>query len=213
MLTAIRRASSRVSSLAVVRRPKGTRPNDGLILDHYRESPGDDGICGRAFDVPEAHLVRQVLLGHAKVRTPFLYISYPIGWRIWVQPAEGRNPVNDDRGVPEQAEEQVVVLWSRLNLGFQAAACWSWWLAQETLALPAQASRRRLQCVESDLTWIFPSLLTDSLSNASDAKPASSRNIFAVGHRRVDVLNCRRCNGFRGHVATLSRRQSGASLI
>ena len=89
---------------------KSTRPNDGLVLNHYSESPGDDSICGGALDIPEAHLVGQVLLGHTKVLTPFLYVSYPLGWRIWVQPAVGRNPVNDDRGVPEHAEEQRVVL-------------------------------------------------------------------------------------------------------
>jgi hypothetical protein len=89
---------------------KGTRPNDGLVLNHYSKSPDDDSICGRALDIPEAHLVGQVLLGHTKVLTPFLYVSYPLGWRIWVQPAVGRNPVNDDRGVPEHAEEQLVVL-------------------------------------------------------------------------------------------------------
>src|SRR5262245_14339369 len=65
---------------------KGTGPNDGLVLKRYSESPGDDSICGRALDIPEAHLVGQVLLDHAKALTPYLYISHPLGWSIWVQP-------------------------------------------------------------------------------------------------------------------------------
>jgi hypothetical protein len=51
-----------------------------------------------------------VLGGHAKVLTPFLYVSEPIGRSIWVQLAIGRNAVDDDRGVPENAEEKIVVL-------------------------------------------------------------------------------------------------------
>jgi hypothetical protein len=88
---------------------KSTRPNDGLVLNHYSKSPGDDSICGRALDISEAHLVGQALLSHTKIPTPFLYVSYPLGWRVWVQPPVGRNPVNDDRGVPEHAEERLVV--------------------------------------------------------------------------------------------------------
>jgi hypothetical protein len=51
-----------------------------------------------------------VLGGHAKVLTPFLYVSEPIGRCIWVQLAIGSNAVDDDRGVPETAEEKIVVL-------------------------------------------------------------------------------------------------------
>ena len=89
---------------------KGTGSNDGLVLNRYSESPRDDSICGRALDIPEAYLVGQALLDHAKALTPFLYISHPLGWSIWVQPTVGRNTVNDDRGFPKHAEEQVVVL-------------------------------------------------------------------------------------------------------
>jgi hypothetical protein len=42
--------------------------------------------------------------------TPFLDVSKPIRWTIRVQPAIGRNTADDHRGVPEPAEEQIVVL-------------------------------------------------------------------------------------------------------
>jgi hypothetical protein len=51
-----------------------------------------------------------MLVGHAKALTPFLYVSEPIGRSIWVQPAIGRYAVDDDRGVPENADEKIVVL-------------------------------------------------------------------------------------------------------
>src|SRR5262249_8502881 len=72
------------------------------------EGAGDDSVCGRALDIPEAHLIGQMLLGHAKALTPFLYISHPIGWCIWVQPAVGRNTVNDDRGVPNTLKSKLL---------------------------------------------------------------------------------------------------------
>src|SRR5215469_11584690 len=89
---------------------KGTGPNDGLALNRDSESPRYDSICGRALDIPEAHLVGQVFFGDAKALTPFLYVSEPIGRSIWVQPAIGRNAVDDDRAVPENAQEKIVVL-------------------------------------------------------------------------------------------------------
>ena len=89
---------------------KGTGPNDGLALNRDSESPQYDSICGRALDIPEAHLVGQVLSGDTKVLTPFLYVSEPIGRSIWIQPAIGCNAVDDDRGVPENAEEKIVVV-------------------------------------------------------------------------------------------------------
>ena len=110
---------------------KGTGPNDGLALDRDSESPRYDSICGRALDIPEAHLVGQVLVGHAKVLTPFLYVSEPIGRSIWVQPAIGRNAVDDDRGVPENAEEKIVVLGvEAVDVGVDQSldypvGCWS----------------------------------------------------------------------------------------
>ena len=64
----------------------------------------------RALDIPEADLVRTMLLGHAKILTPFLDVSEPIRRTIGVQPAIRRNTVDDDRGVPERAEEQILVL-------------------------------------------------------------------------------------------------------
>ena len=89
---------------------KSTGPNDGLALKRYSESARDNCISGRALDIPEAQLVGQVLLDYAKALAPYLYVSHPLGWSIWVQPTVGRNTVNDDRGVPEHAKEQIVIL-------------------------------------------------------------------------------------------------------
>jgi len=65
---------------------EGTGLNDGLALNHDSESPRYDSICGQALDIPEAHLVGQVLFGDTEVLTPFLYVSEPIGRSIWIQP-------------------------------------------------------------------------------------------------------------------------------
>ena len=89
---------------------KGTGPNYGLALNRDSESPRYDSICGRALDIPRAHLVGQVFFGDTEVLTPFLYVSESIGRSIWIQPAIGCNAVDDDRGVPENAEEKFVVL-------------------------------------------------------------------------------------------------------
>ena len=89
---------------------KGTGSNRRLALNRDSESPRYDRICGQAFDIPEAHLVGQVLVGHAKILTPFRYVGKPIGRSIWVQPAIGRYAVDDDGSVPENAKEKVVVL-------------------------------------------------------------------------------------------------------
>ena len=89
---------------------KRTCSNHGLPLDRYSESPCYHRIGGRALDIPESHFVGEVLVGHVKVLAPFLDVSEPIGGTIRVQPAIGRNPVDDDRGVLEDAEEQIVVL-------------------------------------------------------------------------------------------------------
>jgi hypothetical protein len=46
----------------------------------------------------------------ASLRTSFLrhfYVSKPIGRSIWVQPAIGRDAINDDRGVPKNTEETI----------------------------------------------------------------------------------------------------------
>src|SRR5687768_2029067 len=82
---------------------KGTGPYDRLALDRNGESPRYDRICERAFDIPEAHLVGQMLSGHTKILAPFLDVSEPIRWSIGVQPAIRRNTVDDDRSVPEHA--------------------------------------------------------------------------------------------------------------
>jgi len=50
------------------------------------------------------------LVGHGESRTPLRYVSEPIGRRVRVQPAIGRDPVDDDCGVSEQAGEAIVVL-------------------------------------------------------------------------------------------------------
>jgi hypothetical protein len=50
------------------------------------------------------------LFGHTEVLTPFLYVSELIGRSIWIQPPIGCNAVDDDRGVPENAEEKIVVM-------------------------------------------------------------------------------------------------------
>jgi hypothetical protein len=49
-------------------------------------------------------------VGHTEIRTPFRYVSEPIGWSIRVQPAIGRYTVDDDCSIPEDAEEEFVVL-------------------------------------------------------------------------------------------------------
>jgi hypothetical protein len=89
---------------------KGNGPNDGLALNRDSESPRYDSICGQALDIPEAHLVGHVLFGDTEVLTPFLYVSEPIGRSIRIQPPIGGNAVEDDHGVPENAEEKIVVM-------------------------------------------------------------------------------------------------------
>ena len=68
-----------------------------------------------------------MLVSNAKILTPFRYVSEPVGRSIWIQPAIGRDSVDDDRGVPEDAEEEIVVLvveafdvGRRLETGLQA---------------------------------------------------------------------------------------------
>jgi hypothetical protein len=51
-----------------------------------------------------------MLIGDAEVATPFFDVSEPVGRTIRVQPAIGRNPVDDDRRVAEDAENDIVVL-------------------------------------------------------------------------------------------------------
>lgn len=89
---------------------KSSGPNNGLAPHRNGESPRYDSICGRALDIPEAHLIGQVFIGHAKVLTPLLYVSEPVGRSVWVQPSIGRNAVDDDRGVRKNIEEKIVVL-------------------------------------------------------------------------------------------------------
>ena len=89
---------------------KGTGPNDGLPLDRYSESPWYDSLRRRALDIPESWLVGEVLVGHTEIRTPFRYVTEPIGWSIRVQPAIGRDTVDDDCSVLKNAKEKLVVL-------------------------------------------------------------------------------------------------------
>jgi hypothetical protein len=64
----------------------------------------------RSLNGPEAHLVRQVLVRDAKVLTPLFHIDKPIGRGIRVQPAIGCGPINDDRGIPKNAEKKLDIL-------------------------------------------------------------------------------------------------------
>ena len=74
------------------------------------ERPGNDRIRIGAFHIPEPHFVRHVLVRDPKVVTPLFYVSKPIGRSIRVQPAVGRDAVNDDGVIPENAEEKLDVL-------------------------------------------------------------------------------------------------------
>ena len=46
----------------------------------------------------------------SKVLTPLFYVSKPIGRSIRVQPAIRCDPINDDGGVPKNAEEKLDIL-------------------------------------------------------------------------------------------------------
>ena len=51
-----------------------------------------------------------VLVRHAKVLTPFSLRQRANWLEHWVQRTIGRNAVDDDRRVPENAEEKLIVL-------------------------------------------------------------------------------------------------------
>jgi hypothetical protein len=75
---------------------KDASPNDALTLNRDGESRQYDSIRGQPLDIPESHLVGQVLCGDTKVVTPFLYVSEPIGRSIRIQPAIGCDAVDDN---------------------------------------------------------------------------------------------------------------------
>jgi hypothetical protein len=81
-----------------------------LALNGYRERPRYDGVRVGALHVPETHLVRQVLVRDPKVLTPLFYVSKPIGRSIRVQPAIRCDAINDDGGVPKNAEKKLDIL-------------------------------------------------------------------------------------------------------
>ena len=81
-----------------------------MTLNGYRERPRYDGVRIGALHVPEPHLVRQVLVRDLKVLTPLFYVSKPIGRSIRVQPAIRCDAINDDGGVPKNAEEKLDIL-------------------------------------------------------------------------------------------------------
>jgi hypothetical protein len=81
-----------------------------LALNGYRERPRYDCVSIGALYVPEPHIVRQVLVRDPKVLTPLFYVSKPIGRSIRVQPAIRCDAINDDRGVPKNAEEKLAIL-------------------------------------------------------------------------------------------------------
>src|SRR3569832_1518832 len=87
-----------------------THAHDGLTRDRHGERPGHDGVGVRALHVPEAQFVGQVLVSDAEPRAPFLNVREPLRWSVRTYPAIRCNPVDDDRGISEQAEEQLVVL-------------------------------------------------------------------------------------------------------
>ena len=70
----------------------------------------DDCVGAGALHVPEPHLVRQVLVRDPKALTPLFYVSKPIGRSIRVQPAIRCDAINDDGGVPKNAEEKLDIL-------------------------------------------------------------------------------------------------------
>jgi len=49
-------------------------------------------------------------VSHTEIGTPFRYVVEPIGWVIRIQPTIGRNTVDDDCAVSENAEEKIVVV-------------------------------------------------------------------------------------------------------
>ena len=51
-----------------------------------------------------------MLIRDPKVLTPLFYVSKPIGWSIRVQPAIRCDAINDDGGVPKNAEEKLDIL-------------------------------------------------------------------------------------------------------
>ena len=81
-----------------------------MALNGYPERPRYDGVRVGALHVPEPHLVRQVLVRDPKVLTPLFYVSKPIGRSIRVQPAIRCDAINDDGGVPKNAEEKLDIL-------------------------------------------------------------------------------------------------------
>ena len=141
-------------ALAVRKRVrKGTGPNDWLAPHRDSESPRYDSIGGRALDIPKAHLVRQVLFGHAKTLTPFLYVVQPIGRSIWVQPAIGRNAVDDDRGVPKALRKRLLswvlnpLMWASIRVWIAAGGLLVTVVLPRDIGVPlylAKRSKRRL---------------------------------------------------------------------
>jgi hypothetical protein len=81
-----------------------------LTLNGNRERPRYDGVRVGALNVPEPHLVRQVLVRDSKVPTPLFYVSKPIGRSIRVQPAIRCDTINDDGSVPKNAAEKLDIL-------------------------------------------------------------------------------------------------------
>ena len=81
-----------------------------MALNGYRERPRYDGVRIGAFHVPEPHFVRQMLVRDPKVLTPLFYVSKPIGRSIRVQPPIRCDAINDDGGVPKNAEEKLDIL-------------------------------------------------------------------------------------------------------
>ena len=81
-----------------------------MALNGYHERPRYDGVRVGALDVPEPHLVRQVLVRDPKVLAPLFYVSKPFGRSIRVQPAIRCDAINYDGGVAKNAEEKLDIL-------------------------------------------------------------------------------------------------------
>ena len=72
--------------------------------------PRDDGVGASAVHVPESYLVSQMLMRDVKVLAPLFDVNEPIGRGVRVQPAIGRDAVDDDGVVSEDAEKKLDVL-------------------------------------------------------------------------------------------------------
>ena len=75
-------------------------------------------------DIPEAHLVGQVIFADTEVLTPFLHVSEPIGRSIWIQPAIGCN-ASMMIAVPPKTPRKRSLSWVLKPLMWASIRVWS----------------------------------------------------------------------------------------